>query len=250
VHENDDALAPAPQRDRELAVIVGAAGDIGAAVARHFAPGRHLLLIDVRAETLAARAAALSREVPDTRLTTVVASVTDRDALVHHVREFSGGRRIAFAVNCAGVSFDGTLDLPVEQLEAMTAVNLLGSANVAAAVVPHLLTHGTGTLVTVVSQSGLRARPQLGGYAASKFGFIGFNEALHRELAGTGVRSMTICPGMVNTVMTQDEGLIDSAAMIQPADIAHAAEYLLSLSPSCTTKNLVLHCVAQAAIRQ
>ncbi len=237
-------------QSRERAVIIGAAGDIGAAVTRHFAPGRHLLLIDVRADRLETQAEMLYRELQDVELTIVEASVDDRDALVRHIEEFAAGGPVDFAVNCAGVSFDGTVELPEEQFDAMLAVNLRGSVNVATALIPHWLNNNAGTLLTVVSQSGLRARPQLGGYAASKFGFVGFNEALHRELAGTGVRSMTICPGMVNTVMTQDEGLIDSADMIQPHDIALAADFLRGLSPGCTVQNFVMHCVEQAAVRQ
>jgi NAD(P)-dependent dehydrogenase (short-subunit alcohol dehydrogenase family) len=93
---------------------------------------------------------------------------------------------------------------------------------------------GRALVVNMASMSGKEAEAGLGVYSATKYGVVGYTEAMNRELAPRGVRSTAICPGLVDTPMTdflKDEVSADS--MIQTADISEAVRYLLRTSRGC-----------------
>ena len=92
--------------------------------------------------------------------------------------------RLDGVVTAAGVDACGPLDsVPADAWERVVAVNLLGTAAVVRAALPHL-ERTNGKVVTVASTLGLRALPDATAYCASKFGVVGFTRALAAETAG------------------------------------------------------------------
>jgi NADP-dependent 3-hydroxy acid dehydrogenase YdfG len=175
----------------KVALVTGASGGIGAAVAR-------------RLHDAGASVGLISRRGADLGLERglgLACDVRDRDA----VREAAGAvaerfGRLDIAVANAGVGAYGSfLELDPEQLEAMIDVNLKGTLYTAAATLPHLIESGGGDFVALASVAGLRAFPGEAVYNASKFGQLGFTRALDHELREHGVRASCICPGGVKT---------------------------------------------------
>jgi NADP-dependent 3-hydroxy acid dehydrogenase YdfG len=175
----------------KVALVTGASGGIGAAVARklHDA-GASVGLLSRRGDDLG-----LERGLG------VACDVRDRGAVVGataSVVERFG--RLDVAVANAGVGAYGDfLDLDPAQLEAMIDVNLKGVLYTAAATLPHLIESGEGDFVSLASVAGVRAFPGEAVYNASKFGQVGFTRALDHELREKGVRATSICPGGVHT---------------------------------------------------
>jgi NADP-dependent 3-hydroxy acid dehydrogenase YdfG len=179
------------EMEGKVALVTGASGGIGAAVARRF-------------HDAGASVGLLSRSGGDLGLERGLAvrcDVRDRDgvgAAVGEVVERFG--RLDVAVANAGVGAYGPfLELDPEQVEAMIDVNLKGTLYTAAATLPHLIAAGEGDFVSLASVAGLRAFPGESVYNASKFGQLGFTRSLDHELRERGVRATCICPGGVNT---------------------------------------------------
>jgi NADP-dependent 3-hydroxy acid dehydrogenase YdfG len=177
--------------DGKVALVTGASGGIGAAVARalHEA-GASVGLLSRRGDDLG-----LERGLG------VACDVADRaavgDATEAVVDRFG---RLDIVVANAGVGAYGPfLELDPDQLEAMIDVNLKGTLYTAAATLPHLIAAGGGDFVALASVAGLRAFPGEAVYNASKFGQLGFTRALDHELREHGVRASCICPGGVKT---------------------------------------------------
>jgi NADP-dependent 3-hydroxy acid dehydrogenase YdfG len=175
----------------KVALITGASGGIGAAVARQLhEAGASVGLISRRGEDLGLeRALGLACDVRDRA---AVADATE--ALVERFG------RLDIAIANAGVGAYGDfLDLDPEQVELMIDVNLKGTLYTAAAALPHLIDSGAGDFISMASVAGLRALPGESVYNASKFGQLGFTRSLDHELRERGVRATCICPGGVNT---------------------------------------------------
>jgi NADP-dependent 3-hydroxy acid dehydrogenase YdfG len=175
----------------KVALVTGASGGIGAAVARRLhEAGASVGLLSRRGDGLG-----LERGLG------LVCDVRDRaavgDATDAVVERFGG---LDIVVANAGVGAYGPfLELDPEQLEAMIDVNLKGTLYTAAATLPHLIAAGEGDFVSLASVAGLRAFPGEAVYNASKFGQLGFTRALDHELRERGVRAACICPGGVKT---------------------------------------------------
>jgi NADP-dependent 3-hydroxy acid dehydrogenase YdfG len=177
--------------DGKVALVTGASGGIGAAVARrlHDAGAAVGLLSRRRDDLGLERGLGLSCDVRDRA---DVARATDEV-----VGRFG---RLDIVVANAGVGAYGPfLELDSDELEAMIDVNLKGTLYTAAAALPHLIAAGGGGLVSLASVAGLRSFPGEAVYNASKFGQVGFTRALDHELREQGVRAACICPGGVKT---------------------------------------------------
>jgi NADP-dependent 3-hydroxy acid dehydrogenase YdfG len=181
----------------KTALITGASGGIGAAVAR---------MLHERGVNLGLA----SRSGSDIGLDGVVAQacdVRDLDALValcDATAEAFGG--IDVVVANAGVGAYGPfLELSREHLDEMLDVNLKGTVYAIRAALPHMLGR-EGDVITLASEAGRRGLPYEAVYCASKFGQVGLTRALDHELRVQGIRCTNICPGGVATEFALEEG--------------------------------------------
>jgi 3-oxoacyl-[acyl-carrier protein] reductase len=175
----------------KVALITGASGGIGAAVARrlHEEGGSVGLLSRSGGDLGMERALGVSCDVRDRA---AVESATEA------VVERFG--RLDIVIANAGVGAYGPfLDLDPEHVEEMIDVNLKGTLYTAAATLQHLIDSGEGDFIAMASVAGLRGLPGETVYNASKFGQLGFTRALDHELREHGVRATCICPGGVKT---------------------------------------------------
>ncbi len=200
----------------KVALITGASGGIGAAVARRLhEEGASVGLLSRRGDDLGLE-----------RALGVVCDVRSRDAVAEATEAIAlHFGRIDIAVANAGVGAYGDfLDLDPEQVELMIDVNLKGTLYTAAAALPHLIDSGAGDFLSMASVAGLRGLPGEAVYNASKFGQLGFTRALDHELRERGVRCTCICPGGVHTDFAmgtgRTEGDSELEGMMSPDEVA------------------------------
>ena len=182
--------------------ITGASTGIGAALARHYAGAQtEVGLLARRRDLLEALAASLPG-----RSAVYAADVTDPPAIRAAAGDFL--RRFGtpdLVIANAGISVGtrGEDIEDVEKLRRVLEVNVAGLAATLAAFAPAMRAAGTGTLCGIASVAGFRGLPGAGAYSSSKAAAIAWLEALRAELAGSGVAVVTICPGYIDTPMTQ-----------------------------------------------
>lgn len=151
--------------------------------------------------------------------------------------------RVDLLVNNAGItgSAEATVchETPVEQWELVHAVNVRGPFLCTRAALPAMLSQKSGHVITVASVAGLVAFPARCAYTASKGAAIAFTRSLAIDYAGAGIRANAICPGMVETPMTQwrldvpelraqVESMIPMGRVARPEQIADAVSALAS----------------------
>ncbi|MGZ5319798.1 MAG: SDR family oxidoreductase [Actinomycetota bacterium] len=210
--------------DGKVALVTGASGGIGAAVARSLArEGVRLGLASRRGDDLGiAEAVAAPCDVRDP------AAV---DAFVERVVERFGGLDIVVA-NAGVGAYGPFLELDPAHLEEMIDVNVKGTLYAVRAALPHLLKSDAADVVTVASEAGRRGLPFEAVYSASKFAQVGFTRALDHELRPHGIRCTNLCPGGVATEFAMGRGrtpeMPELAGMMSAEDVAEAVLFVLT----------------------
>jgi NAD(P)-dependent dehydrogenase (short-subunit alcohol dehydrogenase family) len=217
--------------DPGTVLVTGGASGLGAAVARAVASaGGTPYVLD-----LAEPAFPVDHERVD------LADGRAAEAAVTRAAERLG--RLDGVVTAAGVDACGALDdVPADAWERVVAVNLLGTAAVARAALPHLA-RSRGRLVTVASTLGLRALPDATAYCASKFGVIGFTRALAAETAGR-VGVTLLVPGGMDTAFFDGRPEryrpAADAKLNRPEDVAQAVLFALGQPAGCEVRELLI----------
>jgi NADP-dependent 3-hydroxy acid dehydrogenase YdfG len=175
-----------PEQELGTVVVTGGSSGLGAAIAAAVEEGGGTpVVVDMNEP-----ANGYARELVD---------LYDRraaEAAIDRIADRHGG--IDAIVTAAGTDACGKLaEIDADSWERVVAVNLLGTAAVIRAAIPHLERSG-GRIVTVASTLGIRGMSDATAYCASKFGVVGFSRALAAELAGR-VGVTTLFPGGMQT---------------------------------------------------
>jgi len=182
--------------------ITGASSGLGAALAAHYAVrGAVLGLAARRADKLAGVAATLAAAS-----TVYALDVADHAALASAAADFCSRHGTPdIVIANAGISAGTDCGNPedVAALERVLQTNVTGLAATLSPFVEPMRKRRSGTLVGIASVAGFRGLPGNGAYSASKAAAINWLEALRVELHGSGVRVVTVCPGYVETPMTE-----------------------------------------------
>ncbi len=187
-----------------LAVVTGGSGGIGQAVAARLLHAGHQVLLTGRNEDALAKAAvdlgtAVDGDSIDRRIDTVAFDVTDEGAVERVLRP----REVDVLVNNAGWANSAPLaKVPLADWEAMLRVHATGAFLCTRAVIGGMRKRNSGRIVTVASVAGLVGSPYIAAYTAAKHAAIGLMRATAAELTGTGVTANAVCPGYVDTPMT------------------------------------------------
>lgn len=241
-------MTPLPLQDR-VALITGATGDLGAAIAARFLEaGARLALIDVDAAQLKARCA---REFgASDRILLMACDVADPDqtrtAVDETARHFGA---LSILVNNAATESTRTpvADVSLAEWRRTLEVNLTGAWLMAKWAIPHLRRAGGGVILNIASQLGHVATPGSSAYSASKAALLSLTRSIAVDCAADRIRAVSLSPGAVMTSRltrrygTEDEvnralaGKHPVGRIGRPRELAEAALYLVSDGASFVT---------------
>ncbi|EHK54413.1 SDR family oxidoreductase [Allomesorhizobium alhagi] len=224
----------------KVAIITGAASGFGEGMAKRFAEeGAKVVVADLNAK--GAERVATDIGASAIAVTTDVSLQSEFDLMVEAAMTAFG--RIDIMVNNAGYTHRNGDMLAVEEdvFDLITAVNMKAIYHSARAVVPIMEAQGGGVILTTASTAGLRPRPGLTWYNASKGWAITATKSMAVELAPKNIRVNCLCPvagetGMLAQFMGEDtpelrakfRASIPLGRLSTPLDIANAALYLVS----------------------
>jgi NAD(P)-dependent dehydrogenase (short-subunit alcohol dehydrogenase family) len=237
------------EKERELAeraaIITGASGGIGLAIARVLGQEGHALTIaSRRPEKIEAAAEGLRGGGFEVQH--IAANMTD-EAEVVGVFEKHGERfgRLDVLVNNAGVGIGAPMEeIQTKYLDMQLAVNLRALIIGTREGLPLLreagAEHGKALIVNTASIAGKGGQAWLSIYAATKAAVINFTQSTHREVGNSGIQCTALAPGFVDTAMTEFvKGQVAAEEMIRPEDIGEAVRFLLATSPNCHVPEIV-----------
>jgi len=173
---------------------------LGLALARGFAgKGAYLALCARSSEEL--ESAKRDLEPLAERITTYVCDVSDRKQVEQLVKSvLQEYDRIDVLVNNAGMIQVGPIDtMTIEDFENAMGVMFWGAVYTTLAVLPHMRGLAHGRIVNITSVGGKVSVPHLVPYSCAKFAAAAFSEGMRAELQGTGVKVVTIAPGLMRT---------------------------------------------------
>lgn len=217
---------------QRVAVVTGGASGIGrATVTRLLDDGFQLAVLDLSPDPIAS-VLAINVDVSD--------ATGVEHAMNTVITEFG---RIDVLVNNAGISGSPQAttchQTPIAEWDRVFAVNVRGPFLCTRAALPVMIRQGTGHVITVASVAGMVAFPGRCAYTTSKGAALQFAKSIAVDYAAAGIRSNAVCPGMVQTPMTQwrldipelraaVEARVPLGRVAQPDEIADAIAVLAS----------------------
>ena len=234
------------------ALVTGASSGIGLAIAEMLGrEGYGLTVAARRPDKLAEAAAGLRAQ--GFEVEEVAGNMADEDAVkaVVAAHEARHGR-LDVLVNNAGVGLGAAVgDIQTKRVDLQLDVNLrsvvLFYRECAGLLRAAGAEHRNALVVNMASISGKAGQAWLSVYSATKAGVIGWTQAMNKELNGEGIKSCALCPGFVDTPMTEFvREHVPPEAMITTADVAGAVRYLLTTSPNCIVPEIVFQRAGEA----
>jgi short-subunit dehydrogenase len=227
------------------AIVTGASSGIGLAIARVLGREGHALTLAARRpEKLSAAVAGLRDEGLEVH--EVAAEMSSEDDIRRVVEEHrTAYGRLDVLVNNAGVGIGAAAgEVVTKRLDLQLDVNLraivlfyrecLGLLRAAGA------EHRGALVVNTASIAAKSPQAWLSVYSATKAGVVAYSNAMNRELNAEGVKSVALCPGFVDTAMTEFvKEHVPAEEMIRPEDVAGAVRWILTLSPACVVPEIV-----------
>jgi NAD(P)-dependent dehydrogenase (short-subunit alcohol dehydrogenase family) len=227
------------------AIVTGASRGIGLAIAEALGEQGYGLTIAAR------RPEPLERTAEELRgkrfeVEHVAANVADEEGIrsvVDRHRERFG--RLDVLVNNAGLGIGAAVaDQQTKYVDLQVGVNLRAmilfyrecSAMLRAAGAEHR----NALVVNMSSLSGKSGQPWLSVYSSTKAAVVAYTQAMNKELNSDGVKSVALCPGFVDTDMSDFiKESVGAAEMMRPEDVAEAVRFVLRLSPNCVVPEII-----------
>lgn len=234
----------------KVILVTGAARGIGKSIALSLAAQGAHVVFNYRGDESKAIALKEELEKAGGKATGLKFDVTDYEAMTKAIDEFTKNvAPISGLVNNAGISKDTLLlRLKPDEISSILDTNLKGAMMVTQALSRNFLKAQDVSIVHVSSIVGLMGNVSQAAYAASKAGMIGFSKSVAKELASRNVRSNVICPGFIQTDMTDalNEKAKEEYSKVIPLgrfgsteEIANLTCFLLSKASSYITGEVI-----------
>ncbi len=221
----------------QVAIVTGASRGIGRAIAEALvAEGAGVLIIARAPGPLAEAQRTLVR--PGVGVEALAGDVSDEAFVAQAFRmaEEHLGPVDVLVINAGTLEIAPVAELTRAQFERTLEVNLVGAFLCAREAVRTMVPRARGRIVTVTSISATLGTPGLSAYCASKWGLQGFVKSLAEELRGTGVLSMGVAPGSVDTEMLRRSAF---APAMRPEDVAIVVRFLAADAPAAMQGSVV-----------
>jgi NAD(P)-dependent dehydrogenase (short-subunit alcohol dehydrogenase family) len=224
---------------QRAAIVTGASSGIGLAIADVLGQeGYGLTVAARRPEKLQEAADSLKEKGYDVEVVAAQLGQEEgvKSVIARHRERFG---RLDVLANNAGVGFGQPLaDIDTTKLDLQLGVNLRSLILFYREAIDLLRAagqeHRNALVVNTASLAGKRGEAWLSVYSATKGAVVTFTQAMHKELSNEGIKSTALCPGFVDTPMTDFiKGSVPAQDMITPRDIAEAVRMLLKVSPAC-----------------
>lgn len=215
-----------------IALITGGGRGIGRAIALSFASEGASVAVLARTEREVERVAAEVRDECGVRAIHAVCDVGDSESVAQGFARISAefGRGADILVNNAGIAESAPFIKTENELwQRHLAINLSGTFYCMRAALPAMLERGWGRIINISSIAGKTGAPYIAAYTASKHGVIGLTRSCAMEVATRGVTVNAICPGYVETDMT--ERAIENITTKTKKSPDEARAFLEQLSP-------------------
>jgi 2-hydroxycyclohexanecarboxyl-CoA dehydrogenase len=199
-----EAAAASMRFAQKNVLVTGAAAGLGRHIARAFAEGADIAILDFQDASATAREiGALERRCESFR-----SDVRDEDGVKRSVAgaaEFFDGR-IDVLVNNDGFNGHYSLikDMPLAHWRETIEINLTGTMLVTRTILPFMLDRKAGAIVTTASNVARRGLPHRADYVCSKWAILGFTQTLALEVASQNIRANAVCPGPIEGDRIED----------------------------------------------
>jgi len=224
------------------ALITGASGGIGGAIARALhGAGANVALSGTREEALSALASELGENAHVTPAN--LSESESVEGLIGLAEEAMGS--VDILVNNAGLTRDMlSMRLTDEDWQSVIDVNLTATFRLSRAVIRGMMKRRWGRIINITSVVGVTGNPGQANYAASKAGMIGMSKSMAQEVASRGITVNCVAPGMIVTAMTDvlsdDQKarileIVPAGRLGESEEIAAGALYLASEEASYVT---------------
>jgi short-subunit dehydrogenase len=232
------------KKNKGLAVITGASQGIGATVAKGLAHDDYRVVLIARNRRNLDKVYDEIMQSDDNAPEPIVLplDITDYAKLEYEIKLIHQKYgAIDILVNSAAMFMDGSLNESVDNFKKIIETNVVAPYAILKTVTEIMKTQKSGYIFSIASRAAKYGFPGGGIYGSTKFALTGLTESLYRELAPSGIRVTSLCPGWVNTEMARKAGTpLNEEEMIQPDDLLNTIRYLLNLSGNVCIKEIVL----------
>lgn len=225
--------------NEQVAIVTGGGSGIGRAFAEALAhSGATVVIASRRRDVLGRAADEINAKLGSERVFPCHLDIRDREQTKELAADvFSRWHSIDVLVNNSGLAVPETVDeITDEGWDTVLDTNLRGVMQLVRAVLPFMRRNDFGDIVNVSSQAGKHGYADVPSYCASKFGLLGYAEALRDDLRKTGanIRVFNFCPGLVDVENTRAEQA-PREGFIHVSNLARTLMFALSLD-----RNVVL----------
>ena len=212
------------------ALVTGASGGIGAAIARQLARDGLHVIVHAHSNPQRAEAVAVAIRAAGGSAETATFDVADNAASSSALERLLEGGPIQVLVNNAGIHDDAILaGMRAQQWSRVVDVSLNGFFNVTQPLLLPMLRTRWGRIISLSSIAGVMGNRGQANYAAAKAGLHGASKSLALEVASRGVTVNVVAPGIIQTAMTQAMFNAEQIGAMVPMERAGSAEEVAHL---------------------